>query len=151
MKIVVFRRLRPGLIVIGWATSMAALTLATIFEGLLLPKVIGAGGGLLSEVVNASPLGLWTFYIGNFSVCVLAAMVISDFGTAIVSFFPSFLGAALITYLVLALPDFLGIYPFPGVLQESAAIFTFGAFFPLLLLVSLAGTIVGIGLGEHFL
>jgi hypothetical protein len=151
MKIAIFRRLRPILIIVGWAASMAALTLGTIFQGLLLPKVIGAGGGLLGEVVNASPLGLWIFYLGNFGVCILAAMVISDFGTAIVSFFPAFVGAAVITYIVLALPDFLGIYPFPGVLQESAGIFTLGAFFPLLLVVSLAGTIAGISLGEHFL
>jgi hypothetical protein len=151
MKIAIFHRLKPGLIVVGWATSMAAITVGTIFEGLLLPKVIGAGGGLLPEVINASPFGLWIFYLGNFMVCVVAAMVISDLGSVIVSFFPAFLGAALITYLVLALPDLLGIFPFPGLLQESAIIFTFGAFFPVLLIVALAGTLLGVGLAEHFL
>lgn len=148
MKIISHSRFKPVLVVLGWAASMAALTLATIFQGLLLPKALGIGG---NEVINASPLGLWIFYLGNFGICILAAMVISDFGVAIVSFFPAYIGAGLLTYLLLALPDFIGVFPLSGVLQASAVTFTFSAFFPFLLVVSLAGTITGVGLAEHFL
>jgi hypothetical protein len=151
MKLAIFRKLKPLLVILGWSASMAALTLATIFQGLLLPKVIGSGGGLLPEVVNASPVWLWIFYLGNFGICVLAALIISDLGTAIVSFFPSYIGAIIITYLILALPDFLGLFPYPGALEGSAVNFVFGAYFPLMLIINLTGTLAGVMLGEHFL
>jgi hypothetical protein len=150
MNVRIIRKLKPLLVVLGWATSTAALALATIFQGQLLPKNIN-GGGLYGQVVNASPLPIWIFYVGNFAVCVVAAMVISDPARSLVSYFPSFIGAAAITYLVLALPDFVGAYDPQQVLQDTATIFTFTAFFPLLLLVNLAGTVVGIAVGERLL
>ena len=149
MKIALVYRFKPFLAVLGWSASTAALAVATIFQGLLLPKVYGSGGGFLDEVVNQNPLGLWIFYLGNFGICVLAAIVISDLGTSIIGFFVSYMGAAVITYMVLALPDFLGVYPIQGVLSGSAVTFAFTAFFPLLLLVNLVGTFVGVGLGER--
>jgi hypothetical protein len=151
MKIAVLRRAKPLLAVLGWAASTAALTLATIFQGYLLPKVYGAGGGFLDEVLNANPVWLWIFYLGNFGICILAALVISDLGTTVIGFFVSYGVAAGITYMVLSLPDFIGVFPFPGVLEGSAVTFTFGAFFPLLLLVNLVGTIVGAALSERLL
>lgn len=138
------------LLILGWGTSTAALTLATIFQGLLLPRNIN-GGGLYSEVVSSNPIWLVIFYLGNLTICLVAAMAISDVSRALVSFFASFLVAAGITDLVLALPDFLGIFPFPGALQEAATIFTLTAFFPVLLLVNFAGTILGISLAERYL
>lgn len=152
MNVRFFRMFKSPFVILGWATSIAALTLATIFQGLLLPKNIN-GGGLYNDVVNGNPLGLLIFYLGNFGICVIAAMVIGDPGKALISFFPSFIGAAIVTYLVLALPDLLGLFPFltPGVLQESASVFALTAFFPVLLLVNLAGTVLGIGLSERFL
>lgn len=151
MKIVTLPRLRPFLAILGWSVSTAALTLATIFQGLLLPKVYGSGGGFLDEVVNGNPIWAWTFYLGNFGISILAVMFISDLGTSIVAFFLSYVGAGCITYAVLALPDFMGVFPFPGALEGSAVTFTFGAFFPLLLLIDLVGTIVGAALGERLL
>jgi len=150
MNIRIVYRVKPVLVILGWSTSMAAFALTTIFQGQLLPREFNGGGNYV-QVLNASPLGLWIFYFGTFATSVLAAMVISDAGKALVSFFVSFLGAAIITDLVLSLPDFLGIFAIPGALQEAAVIFTFTAFFPLLLLVTLAGTILGIGLGERLL
>lgn len=150
MNIRIPQRLRPILVILGWSTSMAAFTLTTIFQGQLLPKNIN-GGGLYSQVINANPITLWIFYVGNFATCVLAAMVISDAAKTLIAFFASFIGSAIITDLVLALPDLAGIYPVTGALQEAAVIFTLTAFFPLLLLVTLSGTIVGIALGEHLL
>ncbi len=142
--------LRAAFVALGWSTGSAACALGTIFQGQLLPKNIN-GGALYSEVINANPLWIWLFYVGNFAICVVASMVISDVSKAMISFFLSYSGAALITYFVLALPDYAGVYDPTQVLQESATIFTFTAFFPLLLLVNLAGTVVGIVLGERFL
>jgi hypothetical protein len=150
MKIRLHPTLKLIFVVLGWATTCAALTLFTIFNGQLLPRNIN-GGGLYSDVLSASPLGLWIFYVGNFAISVLAAMVISELGKSLISFLPSYLGAAMITFLVLAAPDFAGIYDPQQVIQESAVIFTFTAFFPLLLLVSFSGTIVGNAIGERFL
>lgn len=144
------RGLKPFLVVLGWAASTAALALATIFQGALLPKNIN-GGALYGTVVNASPLPIWFFYVGNFAVCIIATMVISDAGKALVSCFPSYVGGAIITYFVLVLPDFVGSYDPQQVLQESASIFTFTAFFPVLLIVNLGGTIAGIAVAERFL
>jgi hypothetical protein len=147
MKVRIRSTITPIFAVLGWTISTAALTLATIFLGYLLPRNIN-GGGLYSEVLNASPIPLWIFFIGNFAICVLAAVVISDFSKTLLSFFPSFIGAAIITYLVLALPDFLGCCG--GALEEAALGFVFLAFFPLLLIVNLLGTLVGMMVSEHF-
>jgi hypothetical protein len=140
-------RVTSILVTLGWGTSTAALTLGIIFIGYLLPRNIN-GGGLYSQVINASPIPLWLFYVGNFVICLVAALIISDFSTTIVSFFFSYLLAGIITYAVLALPDFLGCCG--GVLVAAAVSFTFGAFFPYLLVVNLAGTIAGLALSEHF-
>lgn len=142
--------LRSAFVILGWSTSSAAFALGTIFQGQLLPRNIN-GGGLYSDVLNANPLWLWIFYIGNFAVCVVASMVISDVGKSMISFFISYAGAALITYFVLALPDYVGVYDPTQVLQETATVFTFTAFFPVLLLVNLSGTVAGMALGERLL
>ncbi len=147
MKLRSMKTFKPLLVVFGWAVSTAALTLGTIFLGYLLPRDIN-GGGLYSEILNASPVPLWIFYVGNFAICVLAAFVISDLSATIVSFFPSFVGAAGIAYVVLALPDLLGCCG--GVLEESAIGFVLVAFFPRLFIVNLAGTFVGAVLEERF-
>jgi hypothetical protein len=149
MKVSILHRFQSATIVLGWATATAALTLFTIFQGQLLPRNIITGGGQYAEVISSNPLWLWIFYLGNFVICVLAAMVISDVAKTLISFFASFFGAALITDLVLALPDLLGIFPYPGALQQAAVIFTFGAFFPLLFLVNFAGSISGAFLAER--
>jgi hypothetical protein len=151
LKIRVVNVFRPLLITLGWSTSTAALTLFMIFQGQFLPRNIN-GGGLYAEVVSPNPLWLWVFFLGNLAISVLAVMAISDVPTALISFFASLLGAAAITFMVLASPEFIGISPFPfGTLQEAATIFTFTAFFPVVPFVNLAGTVVGIALGERFL
>src|SRR5215831_9619352 len=105
MNIRVISRLAPSLIVLGWASCIAALTLFTIFQGLLLPKNIN-GGGLYTEVVSPNPIWFVIFYLGNFLVCAFSAIVISDYvndiGRTMVSFFAAFGVAALITDTILA-------------------------------------------------
>lgn len=143
MKRRVLIRFKPIFAVLGWSTSTAALTLSMIFNGQLLPK--GLGG----FVVSPSPLLLGAFYLGSFAICVLATVVIGDLSEAIISFFVSYLGASIITVVVLALPNLLGIFPYSDALQHAALIFTFDAFFPFVFLVNFAGTITGIYLAER--
>jgi hypothetical protein len=144
-------KVKPFMVVAGLGTSIGTFALGTIFQGLLLPKVIGNGGGLLAEVLNASSFGIWAFYLSCFAACVLAALVLGDISNAVLSFFPAYLLGALVTYLGLIVPALTGTYPDPSVLEESATIFTFTAFFPLLLLDGLAGTIIGGFLSERIL
>lgn len=139
-------QLRIPLIVLGWSVSLSALTLGTIFQGYLLPTT---GGGLLPEIYGASPLGLWIFYLGSLGVSVVAAMAINDTGPAIVGFFAAYGLTAFFTFLVLAMPELLGIIQTNGVLQEAAILHSFSALFPLALIVNLVGTLLGIALGER--
>ena len=139
---------KPILVVLGWATSISALTLGIIFLGYLLPKNPN-GGGQYSSVINASTLPLWIYYAGNFAISVIAAMILSDIPSSLLSFFASYVGGGIITYIVLSLPDYFGCCG--GVLEGAAVGFTFIALFPYVFLVGLTGTFVGMGLAEHYL
>jgi hypothetical protein len=90
------------------------------------------------------------FYSGVFAVSLLAAILLNEAGTALVSFFASYLLGAIITYFVLALPGFVGTFDFPEVLSRTAIAFTFGTSFPMPLFVELTGTLVGVWLSERF-
>jgi len=147
VNISILYRVKPLLVVLGWAASLATLTLGSIFQGLLLPNPYE----LQPQQFGASPFGLWIFYIGSFGICLLAAMVISEVGQSLVSVFLAYGLTVFITFGVLALPDFSGIVQPPGILQQSSLLFTFNALFPLPLFVDLVGTIVGSGLGERLL
>jgi len=149
MNLALQGRLKLLLTVLGWATSSAALTLAMIFLGYLLPKNINGGGGLYGSVINASQIPLWIYYVANFSLCVLATVMISDMSRSLLSFFASYFVAAVITVTILSLPDYFGCCG--GALQGAAVSWTFVALFPYLFLIELAGTFTGIGLAEHFL
>jgi hypothetical protein len=146
-NISILYRFKPLLVVLGWATSLATLTLGVMFQGLLLPNA----SELPPESYGASSLWLWVFYLGSFGICILAAMLISDLGQSVVSVFFVYGLTGLITFAVLALPDFLGILQPPGVLQEPAVSFAFNALFPFPLFVYFIGTIAGNVLGERLL
>ena len=146
MNISILSKLRLPLIVLGWGTSLAALTLGTIFQGYLLPTT---QGGLLPQVYGESPVGLWIFYLGCLGISALAAMAINDPGPGIIGFFISFGISAFLTAFVLQLPEAVGIVQSNGVLQETAILETFSAVFPLALIVDLVGTLLGLGLGER--
>ena len=147
MRLRLIREAKSVLVILGWGTSTSGLAVSLIFSGYLLPKNIN-GGGLYSGVINASLLPVWIFYIGNFAICILAAIVIADASRTILSFFPSYLVAAAITYMVLSLPDFLGCCS--GVLEGAAVSFTLTAFFPYLFLVDFVGTLAGVAVNERF-
>lgn len=129
------------MIILGWAASTAALALYAIFQGYLLP--IAGGGTVTGFVIGPIPLPVLIFYFGNFGISILAAVVIADTPKTLICFFPGYVGAWMITYVVLALPDILGCCF--GALELSAVPFTFGAFFPFLFITELVGTFVGMG------
>jgi hypothetical protein len=137
-------KLKPAFVILGWATSLAGFALGAIFQSYLLPSVPANGGGLLPEVLGASSLGLWIPYLGCFGTSILAAVVLSDASKALLSLFPSYLLGGFLTYLVLIFPALSGAFQPPSILEESASIFTLSAFFPILLMVALAGTLLGV-------
>ena len=128
---------------------MTTLTIGTIFQGQLVPKIFGIGGGGLSEVINADPTPLYIFYIGMFLVSILATALLNDIRYAIAGFFASLLLTAIFTYLVLDLPDMLGIVS-SGSLQGASTNFVFYAIFPWTLMILLLGTVVGSAIGERY-
>lgn len=134
--------LRPALIILGWAASDAALVLAAMFHGLLLPQYHG------SSDTYSTTLAV---YLGLLGISVLAALVIGDFSATILSFFASYLLAMVMTYLVLVLPGYTGALPSPEVIISAAVVFTFDAFFPVPLLIEFAGALLGLGLFERLL
>jgi hypothetical protein len=146
-NISILHRFKPLLVVLGWATSLATLTLGVMFQGLLLPNA----SELSPESYGASSLWLWVFYLGSFGICILAAMLIADLGQSVVSVFFVYGLTGLITFAVLALPDFLGIFQPPGFLQQLAVTSTFNALFPFPLFLYFIGTIAGNVLGERLL
>jgi hypothetical protein len=141
-----WRQLKLVCVILGWGTSLSALTLGAVFQGLLIPQ---GKGILLPEVMGASPFGLGIFYAGIFAVSVLAALVISDAGNALVSCLASYGLSAVLTYIILALPGFIGAFPFPEVLIQAAIVFTFTASFPFALLLEIIGTLLGTSLSER--
>ena len=143
-------RLKIPLIVLGWATSTSALALTLIFQGQFVPRNIN-GGGLYPEVTNPNPFLLVGFYLASFAISALAGMVIANAGRTISAFFPAYIGAAALTWLILALPDFVVVNDPQQVLQETATLITFTAFFPVFLLTTLTGALAGIGLEESLL
>ena len=136
---------RTLLVILGWATCLAAITLVGIFNGLLLPKGLG---GLLPQVLGGSVWGPWILYVSMLATSLLAAFLIENPGIAFGSFFVSFCVAGAITYLVLILPGLLGAYNSSGILAEVSIRFTFVALFPFPLIAGLLGTILGLGLAE---
>ncbi len=148
--VIVSYRLKPALVTLGWGTSLAAITLWAVFQGLLLPRV---QGGLLPEVLESQTWRLAAYYAAIFGVSVLAAIILSDFGKALASFFASYGLGAVITYWVLALPGFTSPgtdVAFRELLVRAAIDFTFRAFFPFPLFLELMATTLGVALAERF-
>jgi|SRR5712664_1052387 len=137
------QRLKPLFVILGSGTSSAAVVLAAIFHGFLIPHVPFFRSGV-AGAEWATPL----VYLGIFGISILAALVIGDLGTAIGSFFAAYLLGAAITFLVLVLPGYTGGLPSPDLIVPAGVQFTFTAFFPLLF-VELVATLLGVALSEH--
>jgi hypothetical protein len=146
-EVIDLRRTKPILVTLGWATTLSGFTLGGIFEGQLLPPQ--PPGNLLSEVINSNPLAPVIFYVGIFTVSILAAIVLDEAGITLASFFASYGLGAILTYVVLVLPGYVGLFSLPVVLSRTAIVFTFSTSFPIPLLVELTGTLLGIWLSEQ--
>jgi hypothetical protein len=75
------RRLEPGILVLAWGVFIAALALAQIFQGHLIPQRYY--GGAMSQFFSEETI----FYLEVLAVSVLAGLVINDPPRAILSFF----------------------------------------------------------------
>lgn len=124
--------------------SIAALALAEIFQGQLIPQKYY--GGNTNQFFSAAT----GYYFGVLAVAVLAGLVINDAPRAVLSFFGSYVVSGLVIFLVLSLPALIG-NSLPEVFFNAAITFTFTALFPIALLVGLVGTILGAALGERYL
>lgn len=142
----VLQRLKPIFVILGWATSSAAIVLAAIFHGFLIPHV-----PFFRQGVAGADWALPAVYLGVFVISVLGALVIGDLGVAIGSFFTSYCLGIILTYFILVLPGYTGALPSPDVLVQAGVQFTFIAFFPALLLIELVGTLVGAALYERLM
>lgn len=119
-----------------------------MFNGLLLPQV---QGDLLPEITGRSPWDTAFVYLAIFFVAILAGSVINDLSKTIESFFASYGLSILLTYTVLVLPGYTGALPSPDLLIFAGVKFTFGAYFPILLLLELAGSLAGTAVaGSYF-
>ncbi len=136
---------RPVLVTLGWGTCLSGVTLWAIFQGLLLPRELG---GLLLSVREADLVSLVLYYLAIFGVSVLSAAIIRDPGKALGSFLAAYVLGTVITYLVLVSPALIGLEDF-NILANSSVNFTFRAFFPFVLILTLVATIVGIALDEY--
>jgi hypothetical protein len=139
----VLRKLKLVFVILGSATSSAAIVLAAIFHGFLIPHVPFFRSGV-AGAEWVTPF----VYLAIFGISVLEALVIRDLGPAIAAFFASYILAAAITFLVLTLPGYTGALPSPDLIVAAGVQFTFTAFFPLLF-VELVATILGTALSEH--
>lgn len=88
-------------------------------------------------------------YLGVFGISILAALVIRDLGAAVLSFFASYGLGMILTYLVLVLPGYAGVIVATNALIQTAIVVVFVAFFPVLLLTGLVGTLLGTALSER--
>jgi len=139
------KRTRPVLIIAGWGLLMSGAVLSAIFQGFLLPSTYyGGSSGTL-------PLGVWFPYLEVLGASILAGIVMGDAGKTILSFFASYGLAAVVTYLVLAMPGIIGAFPVADLLTRQAAVITFTALFPIPLLVGFLGSVVGSALSERLL
>src|SRR5438093_12392758 len=99
------------LVTLGWATSLAAITLVGVFNGLLLPRELG---GLLPEVLGGSQWARWILYLAMLGTSILAALLINNPGLAFESYFVSYCVAGASTYLVLIIRELIGAHDSPG-------------------------------------
>jgi hypothetical protein len=146
--VIALQGLKPALITCGWAASLAGFTLGGIFQGQLLPPQ--PPGNLFPEVSAVGPFGPAIFYAGILAASILAPILIGDPGRAIIAFFLSYVLGSIITYFVLVLPNFAGVFPYPELLSRSAISITFSTSFPIPLLVEILGTLAGIWFSERY-
>jgi hypothetical protein len=140
------RKLEPELVVLAWAITTSALTLAQIFQGNLTTQQYygGVSTALLSPAV--------AFYLEILGLSAFAGMIIREPQRALFSFIGCFILTGFTTILVLMLPVFVNAsLVTPELVFAYSFIDAFTALFPIPLVAGLAGTFLGTALGEHFL
>lgn len=128
---------------LAWGVSLAALALAQIFQGHLIPQQYygGASNALISDAT--------IFYLEVLGLSTFAGLVIRDPQRAILSFIACYAVGGLITAFVIMLPGFVSASAIPELVFGMALVDTFTALFPIPLLVGIAGTFLGLVLSDR--
>ena len=153
LRLRVARSLKPLFITLGWGTSLVAVTLWAVFQGLLIPK---------SDILLApiSPPSIWytenyllvAYYLMLFGVSFLAGLCIGDMDKTVFAFFGSFFMTAIVIYEAFFFPGFLSTdTAFREGLARLSINWTFATIFPIPLFLGLVASILGSGLQETIL
>jgi hypothetical protein len=130
----------PGLVVIGWGTSLASLAVAAISHGILVPHA-----GYYSEATpptQSTLLLVILYYAGVFGISLLSSYLLRSISSALLGFFCSYGIGMLLAGMALDLPGLTGSVPQAfGLNLVIGVIFT--AFFPFALIIGLVGALLG--------
>lgn len=136
------RRIKPGLVVLGWGISIASLAMTGILQGIIIPhsaQYTPQGGSVL--------LGVVLYYAGIFGISVIAGLMLADIGAAVLGFFAAYGIGIILTYFALDSPGLAGVIP-EAAAELPAIAFTFTALFPFALLLGLVGGLIGAASSE---
>ncbi len=148
LRILLPRVFEPTAIVLGWGTSLAGVTLWAMFQGLLLPNILGY---VPPDVSPTLELRMALYYAGLTAVSAISGIVVNDFGKSLGSFFLAYLLGAAITFLVWTIPALTGSYGTDAVpLVNASADLSFRAFFPIPLFLGMVSSLLGPAVAEHF-
>lgn len=139
---------RTVLVILGWGTSLGAVTLWIIFQGLLLPFTPLVGSVPVGAQNEAASLAF--YYTALFLISVVSPMGIRDVARSIGGFIFAYILGGVITYEVISLPAAQDTSGAGQLLVAGAVRWTFSAMFPIPLFLIFLGTILGAGLTEHF-
>jgi hypothetical protein len=121
-----------------------------VFQGYFIPG--------FNRIDPTTPSGVFLAYLLVFLVALLSGMLLSEISIAIRAFFVSLAVAAMVEYLVLALPSILNIAGTDVLAQiglppisDTAIAIVFYSIFPVPLFLGLVGAFLGALLGEQFL
>jgi hypothetical protein len=151
MNVPLRRLLRPALVCLTWGLMTSSVLLTFIFQGYFVP-------GFRPTFPTGPRELIFVAYLLVFLVAVLAGMLCSDLGEAVLLYFGSLAVTCTIEYVVLLVPSLTGIAG-PPVLAEAglvslpdlALLVVFYSLFPVPLVLGLVGSLTGAAVGESYL
>lgn len=144
---------RPVLVSLGLSSCLSAAFLWAIFQGLLLPSGADYNPPAPSNLqASLGPLSASDiFYLMFFGTCLLAPFLMQDAGRSILGYLFSYVISGIVVFEVLSFPGLSSPdSTFTRLLESSALNWTFTAVFPVPLFIGIAGTVLGVALGEKY-
>lgn len=154
LKKIVAPYVRALVIALGWGTSIGALTLWAVFQGLLLPTMTPLHGQLPPDGPLSESERIAIYYLALFGISTIAAMLLADFAKALGGLIVSYMTGCAIVFATLSSPgqtlNNLRIITADSLNLISADL-TFRVMFPIPLFALLLGTVSGAALEERYL